>query len=445
VTIALLLALASARAQAPAEGPEIPYEKYELPNGLDVILAPDPSTPIVHVNVWYWVGSKDEKPGLTGFAHLFEHIMFQGSPSAPGDYFQLLENVGGSANGTTSFDRTNYFETVPSEYLPLALFLESDRMGWLTDSLDQARLDNQREVVRNERRQRYENPPYGEAMQTLFAAVWPDGHPYHHMPIGSHEDLQNASLEAVKAFFETWYAPDNASLVIAGDFDPKVAKKLVKQYFGPIPKGPERVRPAATQSPITENEEIRQYQKVPDQKVWVAWQSPAGFGPGDADLDVLSTILSDGRESRLQYRLVKELGVAKDVSAYQRSQQLGSMFVITATAAKGHTTDEVVAAIDQVMSEVLGAAPPTEEEVKAAQARTEVAYWSAITTIGAKGDILNSYNYEQGDPGFIDEDLARYGAVTSRSMVDAGKAWLTRPRVVLHIWPEADRPAGGAQ
>ena len=197
MTIALLLALAGARAQAPAEGPEIPYEKYELPNGLDVILAPDRSTPIVHVNVWYWVGSKDEKPGLTGFAHLFEHIMFQGSPSAPGDYFQLLENVGGSANGTTSFDRTNYFETVPSEYLPLALFLESDRMGWLTDSLDQARLDNQREVVRNERRQRYENPPYGEAMQTLFAAVWPEGHPYHHMPIGSHEDLQNASLEAV--------------------------------------------------------------------------------------------------------------------------------------------------------------------------------------------------------------------------------------------------------
>ncbi len=440
MSLLLLLAL-GAVAAAPDAGLNIPFEKYELANGLDVILAPDRSTPIVHVNVWYHVGSKDETAGLTGFAHLFEHLMFQGSPSSPGEYFKVMEEIGADLNGTTSFDRTNYFETVPAQYLPVALFLESDRMGWLLQTLDQGKLDNQRDVVRNERRQRYENPPYGEANQTLYAATWADTHPYHHMPIGTHEDLQNAKLESVSNFFETWYSPDNASLVIAGDFDPAVAKRLVEQYFGPIAKGPARTRPPVAPVPLTKNVEIRQYDDVPEQKVWLAYQSPPAMKPGDAELDLLSYILSDGKDSRLYYRLVKEKGVAKDVIARQGSLMLGSTFVIQATAAKGHTTTEVVAAIDEVIAEILGAKPPTAEEIDAARAGFEVGYFAELQTIASKGDMLNRYNYMAGDPGFLAQDLQRYRDADPADVLAVAKDVLGKPRVALYISPTADQPA----
>ncbi|MBA2321488.1 MAG: insulinase family protein, partial [Deltaproteobacteria bacterium] len=388
----------------------------------------------------YHVGSKDEKPGLTGFAHLFEHLMFQGSPSSPGEFFKVMEEVGADLNGTTSFDRTNYFETVPSQYLPLALFLESDRMGWLLQTLDQGKLDNQRDVVRNERRQRYENPPYGEASMTLYAATFPDGHPYHHMPIGTHTDLQNAKLETVTDFFKTWYSPDNASVVIAGDFDPAVAKKLVEQYFGPIPKGPERTRPPAPDATLAKSVEIRQYDDVPEQKVWLGYQSPAAFAKGDAELDLLSYALSDGKDSRLVYRLVKEKGIAKDVIARQGSLALGSAFVIQATAAKGHTTDEVVAAIDEVIAELLTSKPPTAEEIDAARASFEVGYFNELQTIASKGDMLNRYNMMVGDPGYLQKDLQRYHDADPADVLAVAKEVLSKNRVALYISPKADEP-----
>jgi zinc protease len=441
-SLALLAITAYAATPEPPPPPQIPFEKYELANGLDVILAPDPSTPIVHVNVWYHVGSKDETQGLTGFAHLFEHLMFQGSASQPTDYFKALENIGASEmNGTTSFDRTNYYETVPAEALKVALFLESDRMGWLLDVLDQAKLDNQREVVRNERRQRYENPPYGEAFKTLFATLWPEGHPYNHMPIGSHEDLQAADLAAVKTFFTQWYAPNNASLVICGDFETREAKQLVEHYFGGIRSSSVPAKASAAPVELREPKVVRQYQKVPEQKVWLAWVSPGAFAEGDADLDLLSTVLTDGKDSRLYHRLVKDLRIAKDISASQMSLGLGSAYIIQATAAKGHTTDEVVSAIDAVLAEVTGEKPPTIQELESARAQYEVGFYQAISTIASKADLLNNYNFRTGNPGYLAADLARYGAATPETVFATAKKILGKPRVALHIVPESERPA----
>lgn len=439
------LAAPNAAAAPSTAAPSIAFEKYELNNGLDVILAPDPSTPIVHVNVWYHVGSRDEKAGLTGFAHLFEHLMFQGSASQPTDYFKALEQIGASnMNGTTSYDRTNYYETVPANALSTALFLESDRMGWLLDVLDQGKLDNQRDVVRNERRQRYENPPYGEASKTLFEALWPSDHPYHHTPIGSHEDLQNANLDAVKQFFRTWYGPQNASLVITGDFEPRTAKKQVEKYFGGIPGGAPPTRAAVTPATLAAPKEIRQYQRVPERKVWLAWISPAALAPGDAELDLLSGLLADGKDSRLYYTLVKDKRIAKDIEAYQMSLGLGSAYILEATASAGHTTDEVVGAIDAVLEQVMTSAPPTDAELDAARAQYEVGFYGSLASISAKADLLNNYNFRTGNPGFLAEDLARYTAATPATVAETARTVLRRPRVALHICPEADQPKEAA-
>jgi len=416
----------------------IPHEKYSLENGLEVILAPDDSTPIAFVQVWYGVGSADERPGLTGFAHLFEHLMFQGSENAPGEYFLPLQEVGAEVNGTTSFDRTEYHEQVPSQHLPLALFMESDRLGWTLPVLDQETLDNQREVVRNERRQRYENRPYGEVRVDLHAAVWPEGHPYHHLTIGSHEDLEAADLEAVRAFFRTWYVPNNASLVISGHFDREQTKALVEQYFGVIPAGPEPPAIEVPQARIPESREIRHLDDVPEQKVWMVWISPALYAPGDAELDLLSSVLSDGKDSRLYRELVKERQIAKDIAAYQSSMGLGSMYYITGTAAKGHTTDEIVGAVDEVLAEVLGVAQPTEEELEAARARFEVGFYHGLSTIAGKGYTLSAYNHYAGSPDYLQRDLQRYLEPDAAGVVEWGARVLRQPRVVLHVWPEGN-------
>jgi len=423
----------------------IPNEKYVLDNGLEVILAPDDSTPIAFVQVWYHVGSANERPGLTGFAHLFEHLMFQGSENAPGEYFLPLQEVGAEVNGSTSFDRTEYHEQVPSQYLPLALFMESDRLGWLLPVLDQEMLDNQREVVRNERRQRYENPPYGEVDVVLHAAVWPEDHPYHHMPIGSHEDLEAADLEAVRSFFRTYYVPNNASLVISGEFEPDQAKALVAQYFGAIPAGPEPPAIEVPRAEIPEAREIRQYDDVPEQKVWMVWISPALYAPGDAEMDLLSSVLSDGKDSRLWRALVKERQIAKDIAAYQSSMGLGSTYTITGTAAKGHTTDEIVAAVDEVLAHVLDDAPPTEEEMEAARAQYEVSFYHRLTTVAGKGYTLYLYNHYTGSPDYLQQDLERYLQADGPAVVEWGRKVLHEPRVVLHVWPEADAPAGATE
>ncbi len=437
---ALALMIAASSLALASDAPHIPHEKYTLDNGLEVILAPDPSTPIVFVQVWYKVGSRDEEPGLTGFAHLFEHLLFQGTENVPGEYFAPLQEVGAEVNGSTSFDRTEYHEELPSQHLPLALFMESERLGWSLPILDQTMLDNQREVVKNERRQRYENPPYGEAFVDLFQAIFPEGHPYRHMPIGSHADLEAADLEAVKAFFRKWYAPNNASLVISGHFDTAEAKSLVAQYFGAIPRGPDAASAPPAPIAIPEHKVVRQYDEVPEQKVWAAWMSPPLYAPGDAELDLLSSVLSGGKDSRLYKALVRDQQVAKDISIYQMSLAWGSVYLLSGTAAKGHTTDEVLAAADAVIAEVLGDAPPTTDEIEAAKASFEVGFYRGLTTVSGKGSQLSSYNALAGDPDFMAKDLARFTAATPDDVLAWGRKVLTQPRVELHIWPAADAP-----
>lgn len=445
--LALLLATVACGPKAPppvaaAAAPDvsIPHERYELENGLDVILAEDHSVPFVWVNLWYAVGSKDEKEGRTGFAHLFEHLMFQGSEHYNDDYFKPLQAVGARINGTTSFDRTNYFEGVPAEHLPLALFMESDRMGWLLPALTEERLQNQKDVVRNERRQRYENRPYGMVWVWLFENLYPASHPYHVPTIGKHEDLEAATLADTREFFQAWYLPNNATLTLAGDFDPAEAKALVEQYFGPIPRGPHAQWVTDAPASLSEEKVVRHESQVPHDKVWIAWLSPKMYAPGDAEMDIISGLLAEGKDSRLYKALVKDQQIAKDVQAFQYSAFLQSQFIIEATAAEGHSTDELVAAIDAEIASLL-ANGPSVEEVELARTSWEVRFFEGLQSISGKANQLSSYNTLVGRPDFIQEDLQRYLDVSPQGVHAAARTTLLPgKRVVLHVVPEPAAP-----
>ena len=436
----LSAAAATPAVDSPAGMPVItvPYEQYILPNGLHVILSEDHSIPFVQTNVWYWVGSRDEKAGRTGFAHLFEHLMFQGSEHANDDYFQFLSKVGGQVNGTTNLDRTNYFEGLPAAELPRALFLESDRMGWLLPALDEAKLQNQKDVVRNERRQRYDNVPYGNAWIYLYENLFPDGHPYHVATIGKHEDIEAAQLADVKDFFATWYVPNNASLVVCGDFDPKVAKRLIAHYFGDVPSGPEPTPREVPQVVLTAPKRVDQTDDVPFEKVWLAWPSPALFTPGDAELDLLSSTLTDGKDAPLYRVLVREKQVAQDITAAQVSNGLQSFYMVTATVAPGHTGDEVVKEIDAVLADVQKRGI-TADELAVARTQYEVGFYGSVATIAGKADRLNAYYRQTGEPDGFAADLARYRVATVDSVNSAFRSVLGPNRLELHIAPEATK------
>mgnify|MGYP002880261976 CR=1 FL=1 len=414
----------------------IPFEEYDLDNGLHVILSEDHSVPFVQVNIWYRVGAKDEVEGRSGFAHLFEHLMFQGSANMDGEYFEPLQRIGARINGTTNMDRTNYFEGVPSEQLPLALWLESDRMGFLLPALTQEKLDNQKLVVRNERRQSYENRPYGMTWWWLFENMYPPGHPYHIPTIGKHEDIDAANLEDVKDFFKQWYVPNNASLSVTGDFEPSEAKALIEKYFGDLPRGPQP-EPVLNVDPVvlTEEKVIRKTDDVPHHKVWIAWHSPALYQPGDAELDTLSNALSAGKESRLYRKLVEENQLAQDVSAYQVSFLLSSFYVVEATAAEGQSPDSVVAAIDEVMATVKENGI-TDEELALAKTTWEASFFRGMQTISRKGNQLNQYYIHTGETDYIAKDLARFMNVTTEGVHQAAKK-LGKGRLVLHIGPDS--------
>jgi len=415
---------------------ELAFEKYELDNGLDVILSEDHSVPFVQVNLWYNVGSKDEEEGRTGFAHLFEHLMFQGSQHHDSEYFAPLQPIGARVNGTTNFDRTNYFEGVPSEYLPLALWLESDRMGYLLPALTEEKLSNQQDVVRNERRQRYEIRPYGEVWPWLFENLYPEGHPYHVPTIGKHEDIENANMEDVKAFFAKWYVPNNATLTICGDFDPAVAKELVQQYFGEIPRGEDPSPITEAPAELTEEKVIRKEDPLaPQSKVWIAWLTPKLYAPGDAELDMFSSVFAEGKDSLLYKTLVYDKKIAKDVEAFQYSTRLQGQYMITATAAEGHTTDELVEAIDEVL-EQFKQEGTTDEAVAIAKLNWEKRFYQGLQSIQRKADMLNSYNTVTGTPDYINTDLQRYLNVNAEAILDASKQWLPADkRVILHVTP----------
>ncbi|MGH7298391.1 MAG: M16 family metallopeptidase [Polyangiaceae bacterium] len=416
-----------------------------LANGLQVVLHEDHRTPIVAVDIWYHVGSKDEVEGRHGFAHLFEHVMFQGSKHVPEDtYFRFLERAGASdVNGSTAEDRTNYHETLPSNRLALALWLESDRMGFLLDHVDQQTFAGQREVVKNERRQNYENRPYGMVRMFLDEATFPPAHPYHHLAIGSPRDLDAASLEDVKQFFRTWYVPDNATLAIAGDIDPAAALALVEKYFGPIPSGTVPQRPA--QPPVELRGETRVEIEAGVQlpRVIVRWVTPPYFAPGDSDLDLLARVLTGGKSSRIYKRLVYDDQIAQDVASYQASQQLASTFEIVATAKPGHTPEELIKAIDEELAKVRDAGI---EPAELARARTAFVAHEAfgLEGVGAQADTLDSFAHYTGDPGYLPKDVARYEAATLTTVRDAARTWLPADRRVLAIVrPSKDAPLAG--
>jgi zinc protease len=429
-----------------ADLPQLPFEKYTLPNGLEVILHEDHRMPEVAVDVWYKVGARDEAVGRTGFAHLFEHVMFQGTKHIAEDkHFEYLQKAGASSvNGSTSPDRTNYYEVVPSNQLELALWLESDRMGFLLDRVGfKETIDNQRDVVKNERRQRYENRPMGLVSKVLLEALYPADHPYHHQVIGSMEDLTAASVDDVKAFFRTYYVPGNATLTIAGDFDRAKVKELVAQYFGPIPAGGPIQRRAAPDARLAASKRIAMEAKVQQPQLYVAYPSPANFAPGDRELDVLANLLGNGKSSRLFKRLVYDLKIAQSVSASQQSQLLTSSFEITAAPMPGHTLDELVTVIDEEIT-ALQAKPVDAPELERAKNQIEADTVRSLEGLLARAERLQAYNYVAGDAGFLTEDLRRYRAVDAAAVQRAAQQYLRKDgRVIITVDPNPDAPIMG--
>ena len=406
----------SAASAAPSKAPEIKFDKYKLKNGLDVIFYEDHRLPLVAVNLWYHVGPANEKAGRTGFAHLFEHMMFEGSQHVgPKSHFRTLEAAGASdINGTTDFDRTNYFETLPSNQLELALWLESDRMGYLLGTLDREKLANQRDVVRNERRQSGENPPYALVEEGLFHELFPKDHPYYAEVIGSHRDIEAARLNDVREFFREYYTPNNASLAITGDIDPAKAKALVEKYFGSIPAGPPVPKITATVPVITEQRRAVVTDQVQLPRVYMGWITDPIFKPGDAEADLLARLLGGGKSSRLYKSLVYQKQIAQDVDVSNNSLLLGSVFEIQATAKPGVKPEELEKAINDEIAK-LRAEGPTQAELDRARNVTETRIISGLERLGGFGgvaDRLNMYNHYLGDPGFLPKDIERYNRIT---------------------------------
>jgi zinc protease len=425
---------------ASSSPPQIKYEKYTLKNGLDVILYEDHRLPLVAVNIWYHVGPANERPGRTGFAHLFEHMMFQGSQHVgPKAHFRYLEAAGASdINGTTDFDRTNYFETLPSNQLELAVWLESDRMGYLLGTLDREKLANQRDVVRNERRQSVEGAPYGLVEEQLVHELYPKGHPYYAEVIGSHRDVEAARLNDVREFFRQYYTPNNASLAITGDFEPARVKALVEKYFGSIPTGPAVPKISAITPPITSERRAVVTDQVELPRVYMGWITAPIYKPGDAEADLLAQLLGGGKSSRLYKTLVYQKQIAQDVQVQNQSLILGSLFEIQATAKPGVKPEDLEKAIDEELAK-LRSEGPSQVELERARNVIEAQIIEALERLGGFGgvaDRLNQYNHYLGDPGYLPKDLDRYNRATVADVKRVADEKLTpSQRVVVYGIP----------
>ncbi len=425
-----------------ASPPLVPLETYALPNGLTVILAQDRKLPVVGVHLWYHVGGANEAPGRSGFAHLFEHLMFQGSKHRPGneqDLAGLLEAAGSSdMNASTWNDRTNYYETLPSNRLELGLWVESERMAFLLDGLDQAKLDTQRDVVRNERRQSIENTPYGKAEVRIVELLFPSPHPYHGAVIGSHEDLQAATLDDVKAFFRTFYVPSNASLVIAGDFEPARARALVEKYFGPIPRAPAPPAPAVTTLPVPRQIRETLTDDVQLSRLFVGVIAPPAWSDEGFAYDVLQEILAGGKTSRLYRTLVFDRQVAQDVDMATDRSTFGSASEIRITVKPGRLPAEVEALLDAEIDR-LARTPPDDAEVRRAQRNIEARLYRALERMngnGGRSDLLNAFQMWRGDPRFVNQVVPRYRAVTPAQVQETARRFLARDaQVVLTVNP----------
>ncbi len=421
----------------------VPYTRFTLPDGMVVILHEDHKTPTVSVNIWYHVGSGRERPGRTGFAHLFEHLMFMGSGHIPlGKFDEWLEAAGGENNASTNSDRTNYWEDVPSNALELPLFLDSDRMGHLIDAMTPEKVNAQRDVVKNERRQSYENRPYGMAEIAITENLYPPDHPYHWPTIGSMEDLSAASYQDVVDFFRKYYIPNNASMVIAGDIDPVKTKALVEEWFSDVPAGAPVPPLGAPVAYLAHEKRLVLEDKVQLPRLYMCWLTPPAFAPGDAELDVLASVLAGGKNSRLYKRLVYDMQIAQDVSAFEESAPLGSVFQITATARSGHALPELEKVIQEEIDRVK-VQPPTVHEVGRAVNQFEAGFLDRLERVGSFGGIadqLNDYFTETGNPDYFNEDLARYKSLDAGSVAAAATTYLRDDgRLVLSVVPEGKR------
>ena len=450
--VLVLFLSSSAHAQGPAAQPgvpppiQVPYTQFTLPNGLHVILHEDHTVPMAYVNVLYNVGSARERVGRTGFAHLFEHLMFMGSAHAKyGVFDQSLEAVGGTNNASTTNDVTNYWIMVPANALELALFLESDRMGYQLEAMTPQILDAQRDVVKNERRERIENTPYGAADVVLEEMLYPEGHPYHWPVIGYMEDLSAASYDDVVAFFKQYYAPSNASLVVAGDIEPAATRRLIEKWFSDVKAGPPPEPITIPGVALTSVQRRTITDRVELPRLFLAWLTPRHFEPGDAALDVAANVLTGGKNSRLYKRLVYDMQIAQDVVAYQLSRSLSSFFLVQATPRPGHSVEELKKVIDEEIA-VLQRTAPADREVARAVNQYEASFYDQMERLGGqhggKADQLNSYFLKTGDPDWFNEDLARYRSLSPSDIQAAAQAFLPLDRrVELTVVPEAASPS----
>ncbi len=442
---AFTLTVASVALAQQIAPPKLPFDKYTLPNGLTVILHEDHSTPVVAVNLWYHVGSKNEEVGRTGFAHLFEHMMFQGSQHHDTDYINTIEGLGSTdLNGTTDFDRTNYFETVPPSALDEVLFLEADRMGWLLPSMTQERIDNQREVVKNERRQSVDNQPYGTADERMYAVLYPSNHPYSWDVIGSMDDLTRASKADVENFFKSYYGPNNCTLVVAGDITPARTKEMVEKYFGPIPPVAPILRREAWVPELAAPIYLAMEDRVPLPRLFLAWHMPGKFKAGDADLEVLTRVLAQGKTSRLYKTLVYDKQIAQDVQAFVDDRELSSLFRVQVTAKAGHTLDEITPIVMREI-QALRDKPASAAEIE--RARTAilsgmVRRLERVGGFGGKSDRLAMYTTYADDTDYLAKDFARYQAVTAASAQAAAKRWLHEGVCEMRVNPYPTLVAG---
>jgi zinc protease len=421
----------------------VPFTKATLSNGLDVIVHESRESPVVAINVWYHVGSRHEVPGRTGLAHLFEHLMFEGSARQPGSYFTPLQEAGAAVNGSTNCDRTNYWETVPAGAVERALWMEADRMGWLLPVLTDERFRTQRDVVLNERRQNYENRPYGLVPFAIAQALYPASHPYSWPTIGYPADLLAASLEDVHAFFARFYRPANASLAIAGDIDTARAFDLAEECFGAIPRG-EDVDVSEPPPPVAAARRLVLEDRVELPRLYLAWPTPAMFADDDAALDLAADLLANGRTSRLYQRLIHDERIAAELGAHQSSREAGGHFQLIATAAPGHTLTELYDAMIDALT-TLAAGGPTMAELERGRIQAEAAFVLRLQSLGGfggKADQLNAYNVFRGEPDGFAADLARYTSATAEDVRTAVARWLDPARAVaLSVVPHGHRDA----
>jgi zinc protease len=433
----LVLLLSLLAAPAAAQQVSIPHTTFTLPNGLRVIVAEDHSAPLAAVNVWYHVGSGYERTGRTGFAHLFEHIMFEGSKNVPeGDFDNWLEAAGARNNGSTTTDRTNYYEVMPSNAVELALWLEADRMGGLLDAMSPGKLNGQRGVVQNERRQNYENQPYGLLWEAAPPLLYPQGHPYSWTTIGSMADLDAAALEDVNQFFRTYYAPNNASIAIVGDVDPAQVRQWVERYFGWIPRGTAVERPRIPLPALSATTYTTREDRVSLPELSMIWRTGPRFSQDEAALNALAAILTQGKSSRLYKRLVYDEQVAAFTFAWNDATLLSGDLWVRVRAKPEVDLDRIQTAVDEEVAR-LAAAPPTQDELNRVINGLVTTFVGALETVEGKADRLNDYLYYAGNPDFSEQDLARYRALTPADIQRVAQQYLAgRNHVLISIVPQ---------